>query len=117
MRKVLVSAAVAVSALAFAAPAAAQYYPAQPYGYGYNNYGQVRALQQRVDRLEWQINRLDRANAISDRSADTIPLVTSGVVGVFTSASTLRSSISTASVFVPPTSIPIRIPPPSTPRV
>jgi hypothetical protein len=53
---------------------------------------------------------------ISERSAETIPLVTSGVVGVFTSASTRRSSISTASVFVPPTSIPIRIAPPPTPR-
>ena len=38
MRKVLISAAAAVSALAFAAPAAAQYYPAPPPAYGYNGY-------------------------------------------------------------------------------
>ena len=61
MRKVLISAAAAVSALAFAAPAAAQYYPAPPppgygapYGnaYGYNNYGHIRSLQVRIDRLD-----------------------------------------------------------------
>lgn len=73
MRKVLVSAAAAVSALAFAAPAAAQYYPAPaaPYGnaYGYNNYGQARSLQVRIDRIQQQINRLDQRNVLSEREA------------------------------------------------
>jgi hypothetical protein len=40
--------------------------------------------------------------------AVVMPLVTSSVVGVFSFARTRRSSISTASVFVPPTSTPIR---------
>ena len=54
MRKVLVILA-AGTALAAAAPAAAQYYPQPQYGapygnaYGYNNYGQVRQLQARID--------------------------------------------------------------------
>ena len=45
MRTFLISAAAAVTALAVAAPAAAQWQ--QPYGnaYGYNNYGHVRSLQ------------------------------------------------------------------------
>jgi hypothetical protein len=82
MRKVLISAAAAVSALAFAAPAAAQYYPAPPpayggygydNGYGYNNgYGGVRSLQVRIDRVLHQINRLDRQNLMSDRWADRL---------------------------------------------
>lgn len=80
MRKVLISLAAAGSALAIATPAAAQYYPGQPYGapygnaYGYNNYnyGQVRALQARIDRIEWQINRLDQRDRIRDRSADRL---------------------------------------------
>ena len=73
MRKVLISAAVAVSALAFAAPAAAQYYPAQPqYGYGYNNYGQVRSLQARVDNMQREIARLDKRNILSNREADRL---------------------------------------------
>ena len=80
MRKVLISLAAAGSALAIATPAAAQYYPGQPYGspygnaYGYNNYnyGQVRSLQARIDRIEWQINRLDGRDRIRDRSADRL---------------------------------------------
>jgi hypothetical protein len=79
MRKVLISTAAAVSALAFAAPAAAQYYPApppQPYGYngyngyGYNNgYGQVRNLQVRIDRLQQRIARFDARDRISEKEA------------------------------------------------
>ena len=75
MRKVLISLAAAGSALAFATPAAAQYYPqaqpyGQPYGYGYNNnYGQVRALQARINQVQRQIERLDRR----DRSASAPP--------------------------------------------
>jgi hypothetical protein len=84
MRKVLISLAAAGAALVAASPAAAQYYPVPqpaPYGYngyGYNGYGynggwgQVRALQARIDRIEWQINRLDRRDRIGDRSADRL---------------------------------------------
>jgi hypothetical protein len=81
MRKVLISAAAAVSALAFAAPAAAQYYPAPPppgygnygnpgyNGYGYNSYAQVRNLQVRIDRLQQRIARFDARDRISEREA------------------------------------------------
>ena len=79
MRKFLVSVAVAASALAVATPAAAQYYPApppaygynQPYGnaYGYDNYGHVRSLQVRIDRLQQRIVRLDNRDRISEREA------------------------------------------------
>jgi hypothetical protein len=85
MRKFIISLAAAGSAVAFASPAAAQYFPGQqpygqPYGYGspygnaygYNNYGQVRSLQARLDRIEWQINRLDRRDVIRDRTADRL---------------------------------------------
>ena len=71
MRKLLISVATAATALAFAAPASAQYYP-QPRGnaYGYNNgYGQVRSLQVRVDRLQNRIARLDSRDRISEREA------------------------------------------------
>jgi hypothetical protein len=69
MRKFLIAAAVAASALAVSTPAAAQYAP--PYGnaYGYNNYGQARALQVRIDNLQRQIRHLDRRNIISNREA------------------------------------------------
>jgi hypothetical protein len=86
MRKLIVSLAAAGAALAFATPAAAQYYPqqqpyGQPYGqpgygapygnaYGYNNYGQVRSLQVRLNAIERQINQLDRRDRIRDRTAD-----------------------------------------------
>jgi hypothetical protein len=85
MRKFLISLATAASALAFAAPAAAQYYPApmpQPYGYGYgfqNNYGQVRALQARVDHVERMINRLDRRDVIRERTADRLRNEANGI--------------------------------------
>ena len=76
MRKIVLSIAAAGAALIAASPAAAQFFPGQqPYGYGYgyqNNWGQVRALQARIDRVEWQINRLDRVNRIGDRSADRL---------------------------------------------
>jgi opacity protein-like surface antigen len=69
MRKFLISAAVATIALTAAVPAAAQYAP--PYGnaYGYNNYGQVRSLQVRIDHLQRQIRRLDQRNILSNREA------------------------------------------------
>ena len=82
MRKVLISLAAAGAALVVASPAAAQYYPQpQPYaygngygynGYGYNNYGGVRALQARIDAVEYQIRVLDRRDRIRDRRADRL---------------------------------------------
>ena len=71
MRKFIISLAATASALAFATPAAAQYFP-QPQGnaYGYNNnYGQVRRLQVRIDQIQRQIVQLDRRNILSDREA------------------------------------------------
>jgi len=81
MRKLVLSLAAVGAALAVATPAAAQYYPApQQYGYGYSNgygngygyNGQVRALQQRIDRIEYQIRVLDRRDRIRDDSADRL---------------------------------------------
>jgi len=78
MRKVLIALATAASALAVAAPASAQIYVPQqpvpygaPYGnaHGYNNWGQVRSLQVRVDNLQRQIERLDNRDRISEREA------------------------------------------------
>ena len=83
MRKFLISAALAATTLTAAAPAAAQWAPAPAYGnsygspygspygnaYGYNNYGQIRSLQARIDQLQWQIRRLDQRNILSDREA------------------------------------------------
>ncbi len=76
MRKLIITLAAAGAALVVATPAAAQF-PGQyaPYGnaYGYNNnYGQVRALQVRIDAVERQINRLDRRDRIRDRTADRL---------------------------------------------
>ena len=85
MRKFVIALAAAGSALAFASPASAQYYPqpqpyGQPYGYGgqgyngygYNGFGQVQQLQQRIDALQNRIRYMDRANVIRDRSADRL---------------------------------------------
>jgi opacity protein-like surface antigen len=76
MRKFLISAALAASALIAAAPAAAQWYPQQQqqgYGYGYqNNYGQTRRLQVRIDQLQRQINQLDRRNLLSRGEASRL---------------------------------------------
>ena len=88
MRKIILSFAAAGAALIAASPAAAQYYPQPqqpaPYGYnngyngnGYNNgfrgnWGEVRALQARIDNVERQIARLDRRDRIGDRSADRL---------------------------------------------
>ena len=76
MRKVLIFLAAAGSALAMGSPAAAQYFPVQqPYGYGqgyyqgYNQYGHIRALQDRINRVERNIDRLDRRNVIRERTA------------------------------------------------
>jgi hypothetical protein len=78
MRKFLISAAIAASAMAVASPAAAQYYPQQGYGYGYQgygynaNYGQTRSLLARVDQIRRQIDRLDSRDRLSDREADRL---------------------------------------------
>jgi hypothetical protein len=78
MRTLVLSLAAAGAALTAASPAAAQYYPAPQYGYGggYNGYngsfGMVRALQARIDRVESQINRLDRFDHIRDGRADRL---------------------------------------------
>ena len=53
-------------------------------------------------------SRAAGACSTSAARARVMPVVTSGVVGVFTAAETASSSRSTASVLVPPTSIPIR---------
>ncbi|HEY5459747.1 MAG TPA: hypothetical protein VIJ81_09805 [Sphingomicrobium sp.] len=67
MRKFLISAAVAMSALTAAVPAAAQYAP-QYYGHG--NYNQSRQLLNRIERVKDQINILDRRDILSNREAD-----------------------------------------------
>lgn len=71
MRKFIISAALAASALTAAAPAAAQWYP-QGNAYGYNNYGQVRRLDARIDQLQRQINQLDRRDILSEREASRL---------------------------------------------
>ena len=68
MRKFIISAALAASTLVAAAPAAAQWQP-QGNAYGYNNYGQVRRLDARIDAIQAQINHLDRRNILSNREA------------------------------------------------
>ncbi|HYD99163.1 MAG TPA: hypothetical protein VEH84_07260 [Alphaproteobacteria bacterium] len=75
MRKFLISAAVAATALTAAAPASAQWAPPPPYGapyghaYGYDNYGQARRLQVRLDHIQRQIRHLDRRNILTNREA------------------------------------------------
>ena len=75
MKKVLLTAAAALTAIAAATPAAAQGYyggyPQAPYGnaYGYNNYGQVRAMQARVDAVQRHIANLDRRRIVTNREA------------------------------------------------
>ena len=73
MRKFVIAATLAASALTVAAPAAAQNYP-QGNAYGYNNsgYGQVRRLQVRIDQLQRQIVQLDRRNILSEREASRL---------------------------------------------
>ncbi|HUP67708.1 MAG TPA: hypothetical protein VM145_05830 [Sphingomicrobium sp.] len=80
MRKFVISLAAAGAALVVASPAAAQYYPQQqPYGYaghggyGFNNgYGQLRSLQQRIDRIQYRIEQLDRRHAGRGNSAKSL---------------------------------------------
>jgi hypothetical protein len=87
MRKVVLSLAAAGAALVAASPAAAQFYPqpqpngygyGQPQGYGYgvnnyrNSYGQVRALQARIDRLQWQIERFQDRSGLRNRDSNRL---------------------------------------------
>jgi hypothetical protein len=71
MRKFVLALVAAGSAIAVAAPASAQYYP-QPRGngYGYNNWGQVRALQARLHAVERQVRFLDRRDVVGERRSD-----------------------------------------------
>ena len=71
MRKFLISTALVASTLAVAAPAAAQWAPPVPqgYAYGYNNNGQVRRLEVRVQQIRREIQQLDRRNILSNREA------------------------------------------------
>jgi hypothetical protein len=81
MKKLLFAAA-GLSALAAAAPAAAQYYPGQPAPYGYNqpygnaygyNYGDqqglIRSYLIRADQLRARVDRLDGRDRINEREA------------------------------------------------
>ena len=77
MRTLILSLATAAAGLAIAAPASAQYYP-QPQGYGYG-YGQAyhhpgmaRVLDNRIDRIQKEIRRLDKRNILSNREADRL---------------------------------------------
>lgn len=78
MRKTILSLAVAGAATIAASPAAAQYYPGnQPAPYGNHNgfrgnWGQVRELQQRIDNVQRQIERLNRRDRVGDRTADRL---------------------------------------------
>jgi len=75
MKKFLISAAALGVSIAVAAPAAAQgYYPPVPQGqaYGYDNYGQVRRLEARVQQIRHQIRQLDRRNILSNREARSL---------------------------------------------
>jgi hypothetical protein len=87
MRKFVISLAAVGTALAFASPASAQYYPQpQPYGgqgYGYNqgyvanygygqNYGGVRALQARINSIQAQIENLRARRAITRNEASDL---------------------------------------------
>lgn len=68
MRKFLIPAAILVSTLATAAPAAAQWAPSGN-AYGYNNHGQTRRLEVRLRQLRREIAQLDRRNILSNREA------------------------------------------------
>jgi tetrahydromethanopterin S-methyltransferase subunit G len=70
MRKIVLPMVAAGAVLAIAAPAAAQYYPSQ--SYGYNGFGQARELHARIDRIEQQIDRLDRYNAAPGGMTDRL---------------------------------------------
>jgi predicted RNase H-like nuclease (RuvC/YqgF family) len=72
MRKFMIAAALAASALTVAAPAAAQWNAPQGNAYGYNNYSQVRRLDARIDALQRQIRNLDSRDILSEREASRL---------------------------------------------
>ena len=71
MRKFLVSAALVTATFVAAAPASAQWQRpvSQGNAYGYDNQGQARRLEVRVDQIRRQISQLDRRNILSNREA------------------------------------------------
>ena len=70
MRTFIITLGAAASALVVATPASAQYFPVpQGDSGGWHNSGQARALKQRIDAIQRQINHLDRRNVLSDREA------------------------------------------------
>lgn len=81
MRKILISAATAVSALAIAAPASAQawappVYRYQPYNYGvrFNNGAFAQSMQARVQRIRADIRVLDARNILSRGEARSLDM-------------------------------------------
>lgn len=72
MRKFVIAAALAASTLTVAAPAAAQWNAPQGNAYGYNNYGQVRRLDARIDAIQRQIRNLDNRDILSEREASRL---------------------------------------------
>lgn len=73
MRKLLISVAAAGAALVAAAPATAQYYGGQPYGYGqgYNGYGYGNRpqLQRELQQIRFQADNLGRQGRLTNREA------------------------------------------------
>lgn len=72
MRTALFTIAAAASALAFATPASAQWYPQQPrygHGYGYQNYGAVHRLDARTEMLRRHIYTMHRRYMLSPTQA------------------------------------------------
>ena len=80
MRKLLISVATAVSALAIAAPASAQWAPPvyryQPYnfGYGFNNHAFAQSMLARVQRIRSDIRMLDARNVLSRGEARSLEM-------------------------------------------
>ena len=75
MRKLLISLAAAGAGLVVAAPASAQYYGGQPYGYaqGYNaygyGYGNRPQLQRELQQIRFQADNLGRQGRLTGREA------------------------------------------------
>lgn len=78
MRNLLISVAAAGAALVAAAPASAQYYGGQPYGYaqgygyngyGYNGYGNRAQLQRELQQIRFQADSLGREGRLTGREA------------------------------------------------
>ena len=78
MRKFLVPIVAAVSTLAIAAPASAQWAPPvyryQPYNfnYGYNGFNFARSMENRVQRLRNDIRQMDARRILSNREARSL---------------------------------------------